>query len=162
MIKIHETGETLKGVRTLIGVARGDFPNLWKEFKDNKKCFSYKGHPYAIPEELKSCVLEMIEERYPANEVLKSHGNSGHCGPNPKSHGESAEAVAFFRLTTGHDFLEVYLHWLGVAANEAGTLCDHAEWIATTFSIALDSMNIVSPYWEARRQMVKRSSMGVG
>ncbi|GFW54206.1 hypothetical protein TNCV_4372801 [Trichonephila clavipes] len=32
---------------------------------------------------------------------------------------ERAETVARFRLTTGRDFLGVYLHWLGVAANKA-------------------------------------------
>ncbi|GFV49427.1 uncharacterized protein TNCV_1635011 [Trichonephila clavipes] len=31
-------------------------------------------------------------------------------------HLERTEAVAYFHLTTGHDFLEVYLHWLGVVA----------------------------------------------
>ncbi|GFU05471.1 uncharacterized protein TNCV_3291141 [Trichonephila clavipes] len=36
-------------------------------------------------------------------------------GPIPR-HLERAEAVARFRLTAGHDLLEVYLHWLGVAA----------------------------------------------
>ncbi|GFW23547.1 hypothetical protein TNCV_3806441 [Trichonephila clavipes] len=35
--------------------------------------------------------------------------------PIPR-HLEKAEAVARFCLTTGHDFLGVYLHWLGVAA----------------------------------------------
>ncbi|GFT80266.1 reverse transcriptase [Trichonephila clavipes] len=38
-----------------------------------------------------------------------------------------AEAVALFRLTTGHDFLGVYLHWLGVAINEACLLSGHAR-----------------------------------
>ncbi|GFV49146.1 reverse transcriptase [Trichonephila clavipes] len=43
-------------------------------------------------------------------------------GPIPR-HPERAEAVARFRLTTGHDFLGVYLHWLGLTANEACRLC---------------------------------------
>ncbi|GFS55999.1 reverse transcriptase [Trichonephila clavipes] len=47
-------------------------------------------------------------------------------GPIPR-HLERADAVARFRLTTGHDFLGVYLHWLGVAANEACPTCDHAR-----------------------------------
>ncbi|GFU64628.1 reverse transcriptase [Trichonephila clavipes] len=42
-------------------------------------------------------------------------------------HLERAEAVARFRLTTRHDCLRVYLHWLGLAANEAFPLCDHAR-----------------------------------
>ncbi|GFT76553.1 reverse transcriptase [Trichonephila clavipes] len=50
-------------------------------------------------------------------------GNSGHCGPNPEALGDSRG----FRLTTGDDFLGVYLHWLGLAANEACLLCGHAR-----------------------------------
>ncbi|GFV96861.1 uncharacterized protein TNCV_4350741 [Trichonephila clavipes] len=39
---------------------------------------------------------------------------------------ERAEAAARFRVATGHDFLGVYLHWFGVAANEACPICNHA------------------------------------
>ncbi|GFW33715.1 hypothetical protein TNCV_773301, partial [Trichonephila clavipes] len=42
-------------------------------------------------------------------------------------HLERAEAVAGFHLTTRHYFLEVYLHWLGLAANETCPLCGHAR-----------------------------------
>ncbi|GFW67052.1 hypothetical protein TNCV_4030721 [Trichonephila clavipes] len=48
-------------------------------------------------------------------------GNSGHCGPNPKA------PVTRFCLTTRDDFLGIYLHWLGLAANEACPLCGHAR-----------------------------------
>ncbi|GFW52931.1 uncharacterized protein TNCV_2395101 [Trichonephila clavipes] len=34
-------------------------------------------------------------------------------------HLERVKTVALFRLTTGHDFLGVYLHWLGLAADDA-------------------------------------------
>ncbi|GFT85983.1 hypothetical protein TNCV_3256231 [Trichonephila clavipes] len=54
-------------------------------------------------------------------------------GPIPR-HLERVEAVARFRLTTGHSFLEEYLHWLGLAVDEACQLCGHFN--------ALDSMNI--------------------
>ncbi|GFX46254.1 hypothetical protein TNCV_1371961 [Trichonephila clavipes] len=54
---------------------------------------------------------------------MKSLGNSGHCGPKPETPGESRG----FCLTTGHDFLGVYLHWLGVAANEACPICGHVR-----------------------------------
>ncbi|GFV57729.1 reverse transcriptase [Trichonephila clavipes] len=47
-------------------------------------------------------------------------------GPIPR-HLERAETVAHFRLTTVHDFLGVYFHWLGVAANEACPICGHAR-----------------------------------
>ncbi|GFV66836.1 reverse transcriptase [Trichonephila clavipes] len=40
---------------------------------------------------------------------------------------ERAEAVARFRLTTRQDFLEVYLLWLGLAADEACSFCGHAR-----------------------------------
>ncbi|PRD36214.1 UNVERIFIED_CONTAM: hypothetical protein NCL1_09321 [Trichonephila clavipes] len=40
---------------------------------------------------------------------------------------ERAEAVARYRLTTRHDFLGVFLHCLGLTANEACPLCDHAR-----------------------------------
>ncbi|GFU86139.1 reverse transcriptase [Trichonephila clavipes] len=50
----------------------------------------------------------------------------GHPDPIPR-HLERAEAVARFRLTTEHDFLEVYLHWLGLTADEACPLCGHAK-----------------------------------
>ncbi|GFX19032.1 reverse transcriptase [Trichonephila clavipes] len=46
--------------------------------------------------------------------------------PIPR-HLERAEDITCFRLATGHDFLELYLHWLGVAANEACPLCGHAR-----------------------------------
>ncbi|GFS73523.1 reverse transcriptase [Trichonephila clavipes] len=42
-------------------------------------------------------------------------------------HLERVKAVDRFRLTNGHDFLGVYLHWLGVAANEACPICGHAR-----------------------------------
>ncbi|GFX41443.1 reverse transcriptase [Trichonephila clavipes] len=48
-------------------------------------------------------------------------------GPIPR-HLERAEAVARFRLTTGHDFIGRHdTHWLGLAANEACPLCGHAR-----------------------------------
>ncbi|GFX78292.1 uncharacterized protein TNCV_5136391 [Trichonephila clavipes] len=37
-------------------------------------------------------------------------------GPIPR-HLERAEVIAHFHLTTEHDFLGVYLHWLGLAAS---------------------------------------------
>ncbi|GFW57647.1 reverse transcriptase [Trichonephila clavipes] len=80
---------------------------------------------------------------------------------------ERAEAVAHFRLTTGHDFLGVYLHWLGVAANEACPICfpvkkhgDHL--LQYTVHDEYPADDIISRYWEAWRQMVKKPSTGVG
>ncbi|GFT06770.1 reverse transcriptase [Trichonephila clavipes] len=71
-------------------------------------------------------------------------------------HLERSEAVARFRLTTGHDFLGVYLHWLGVNANQAYPLCGHARMDGDHLlqCTGLDEYpidDIVSRYWEARR-----------
>ncbi|GFW42646.1 reverse transcriptase [Trichonephila clavipes] len=87
-------------------------------------------------------------------------------GPIPR-HLERAEAVARFRLTTGHDFLGVYLHWLGVAANEACPLCGHARMdgdllLQCTGLVEYPADDIVCRYWEAWRQMVTKPSTGVG
>ncbi|GFV15734.1 reverse transcriptase [Trichonephila clavipes] len=80
-------------------------------------------------------------------------------------HLERAKAVTRFRLTSGHDFLGVYLHWLGLAANEACTLCGHARvdgdhLFQCTGLYEYPTDDIVSRYSEARRQMVKKSSRG--
>ncbi|GFW92817.1 hypothetical protein TNCV_1736101 [Trichonephila clavipes] len=56
-------------------------------------------------------------------------GNPGHC----KSY---FEAVARSHQTTGHVFLGVYFHWLGLTADAA-----KPKWMVTTCSNALDSMN---------------------
>ncbi|GFY04772.1 reverse transcriptase [Trichonephila clavipes] len=87
-------------------------------------------------------------------------------GPIPR-HMEKAEAVAHFRLTTEYIFLGVYLHWLGVAANEAFSLCGHARMdgdhlLHCTGLIEYPAYDIVSRYWEARHRMVKKPSMDVG
>ncbi|GFU90622.1 reverse transcriptase [Trichonephila clavipes] len=93
--------------------------------------------------------------------------NPGHCGFNPEAHGERAEAVSRFHLTKGHDFLGAYLHWLGLAANEACPLCGHARMdgdhlLQCTGVDEYPTDDIVSRYWEAWRQMVKKPSTGIG
>ena len=87
-------------------------------------------------------------------------------GPIPR-HLERAEAVARFRLTTGHDFLGVYLHWLGLAADEVCPLGGHARMDGDHLKhcVALNQHptdDIVSRYWEARRQMVERPRTSAG
>ncbi|GFX79608.1 DUF4371 domain-containing protein [Trichonephila clavipes] len=87
-------------------------------------------------------------------------------GPIPR-HLERAEADARFRLTTGHDLLGVYLHWLSMAANEACPLCFHTgmdgdHLLQCTGLAEYPADDIVSQCWEARRQMVKETSTGVG
>ncbi|GFU56064.1 reverse transcriptase [Trichonephila clavipes] len=76
-----------------------------------------------------------------------------------------AEPVARIRLTTGHDFLRVYLHWLGVAANVACPLCGHAriddDHLPQCTGLGeYPAVDIISRYWEAWRQMVKKPSAG--
>ncbi|GFW46685.1 reverse transcriptase [Trichonephila clavipes] len=100
----------------------------------------------------------------PKNEEFwKASGNSGYYGPNPKAPRESRSC----RPTTGHDFLVVYLHWLGVAANEVCPICGHARkdddhLLQCSGLDEHPADDIVSRYWEARRPMVKKPSTGSG
>ncbi|GFW32124.1 reverse transcriptase [Trichonephila clavipes] len=63
--------------------------------------------------------------------------------------------------------LGVYLQWLGMAANEACPLCGHVRMdgdhlLQCTGRDEYSAEDIVCRYWEARRQMVKKPSAGVG
>ncbi|GFV73880.1 hypothetical protein TNCV_2625831 [Trichonephila clavipes] len=68
-----------------------------------------------------------------------------------------------FRLTTGHDSLGVYFYWHGVDAYEVFPLCSHAR-MDSSHLLKCTGLNeypaedIVSRYWDARRQMVKNPS----
>ncbi|GFV18648.1 reverse transcriptase [Trichonephila clavipes] len=93
--------------------------------------------------------------------VWKAMGNSGHCDPNPEA------PVARFSPNYRNDFLGVYLHWLGVATNEACPFCGHAKMDSDDLPqcaglAEYPADDIVSWYREARRQMVKKPSPGVG
>ncbi|GFS65553.1 reverse transcriptase [Trichonephila clavipes] len=86
-------------------------------------------------------------------------------GPIPR-HLEKVKAVARFRLTTGHDFLGVYLYWIDLAVDEACPLCGHARMdgdhlLECTGLDEYPTDDVVSRYWETQRQMVKKPSMGV-
>ncbi|GFV59268.1 hypothetical protein TNCV_2340091 [Trichonephila clavipes] len=60
---------------------------------------------------------------------LQAEGHSHHTGwATLKKHLETAEAVARYRLITGHDFLEVYLHRIGLATNETCPLGCQNGW----------------------------------
>ncbi|GFV73251.1 reverse transcriptase [Trichonephila clavipes] len=92
-------------------------------------------------------------------------GNSGYFGYNPKA--ERAKAVARFPLATGHYFLGVHLHWLDLAEGKNGLLYGHARMngdhlLQCTGLDEYPTDDVVSRYWEARRQMVKKFLMGVG
>ncbi|GFT20570.1 reverse transcriptase [Trichonephila clavipes] len=81
-------------------------------------------------------------------------------------HLEGAEAVARFRLTTRRDFLGVYLHWLGLVADEACPLCGHGRMdghhlLQCTGRDEYPTYSIARTHYKARRQMVKRPSTGV-
>ncbi|GFY33302.1 reverse transcriptase [Trichonephila clavipes] len=96
----------------------------------------------------------------------KPWGTLATVGSIPR-HLERAEAVARFRLTAGHDFLGVYLHCLGVTANETCSICGHAKMDGDHLlqCIGLDEYSAddnVSRYWEVQRQMVKKPSTDVG
>ncbi|GFX20111.1 reverse transcriptase [Trichonephila clavipes] len=93
-------------------------------------------------------------------------GNSGHCGLDPEAPVESRGCCPL-SLTTRNDFLGAYLKWLGVAANEACPLCDHARMdgdhlLQCTELVEYLVDDNVSWYWAARHQMVKKPSTGVG
>ncbi|GFW45648.1 uncharacterized protein TNCV_3245861 [Trichonephila clavipes] len=73
------------------------------------------------PQKSKEHIISTCIDKYTAmTQKTKSFGKPWetltNVGPIPW-HLERAEAVAHLRLTTGHDFLGVYLLWLGVAAN---------------------------------------------
>ncbi|GFT32436.1 reverse transcriptase [Trichonephila clavipes] len=82
-------------------------------------------------------------------------------------HLERSEAVARFRLTTRHDFLGVYLHWLCLAVDEACPLCGRARIDSDHLLLCSELVeymthDIVSRYWEAPCQRAKKPSKGVG
>ncbi|GFV69196.1 reverse transcriptase [Trichonephila clavipes] len=87
-------------------------------------------------------------------------------GPIPR-HLERAEAVASFCLNTGYEFLGVYLHWFGMAANEVCSLCDHVRMhgnhlLQYTGLDEYSTDDIDSRYWEDRHRMVKNPITGIG
>ncbi|GFU13780.1 reverse transcriptase [Trichonephila clavipes] len=89
-------------------------------------------------------------------------------GPIPRNL-ERGEAVARFHFTTENDFLGVYLHCLGVAANVVCSFCGHARMghapqfeKRCTGLVEYPADDIVIRNWEALRQMVKKPSTGVG
>ena len=82
------------------------------------------------------------------------------------SHLERAEAVARFRLATGHDYLQAHLYRIGLAADEVCPLCrtskmdgDHLLNCPKLDHLPLD---VVRRYWEARRRMAEQPRTGVG
>ncbi|GFV30448.1 hypothetical protein TNCV_99231 [Trichonephila clavipes] len=56
-----------------------------------------------------------------------SVSHTTHIEPVIHFHPNRCHPFARFRLTTGHDFLGVRLHWLDLAAGEALPFCDHAR-----------------------------------
>ncbi|GFW71274.1 hypothetical protein TNCV_536921 [Trichonephila clavipes] len=79
------------------------------------------------------------------------------------THPERAETVARFHLTSRHYFLGLYLHWFGLVADEACSLYGHAKMDGyhQLQCTGLDEHPVVSWYWGAQCQMVKKPSTGV-
>ncbi|GFV30789.1 reverse transcriptase [Trichonephila clavipes] len=80
--------------------------------------------------------------------------------------GESRGCCTLLPITTGHNFMEVYLHWLDLAADEACPLCCRVRMNSSPLlqCTGLDKYSIddvVSRYWEARCQKFKKPSTGV-
>ncbi|GFX72179.1 hypothetical protein TNCV_1954551 [Trichonephila clavipes] len=53
-------------------------------------------------------------------------GNSGHCGFSPKAFEESRGCCSL-SPQTGHGFLGVHIHWLGLAADETCPVSGHVR-----------------------------------
>ncbi|GFV00130.1 reverse transcriptase [Trichonephila clavipes] len=118
----------------------------------------------------KSTISTFIDKYTTMTQKTKSLGKSwetlASLGPIPR-HLERPESVTRFHITAGHHFLGVYLHWLGLAADETCLLCGYArnDSYHLLQCTGLDEYltdDIVSGYREARRQMVKKLSTGVG
>ncbi|GBN14128.1 hypothetical protein AVEN_64449-1 [Araneus ventricosus] len=63
------------------------------------------------------------------------------------------DAVAAFRLTTGHDCLAAHLHRLGISTEPFCPLCDSGEVMERDHLLrcgALQRLTEMSRYWEAR------------
>ncbi|GFV93552.1 hypothetical protein TNCV_1988641 [Trichonephila clavipes] len=93
-------------------------------------------------------------------------GNSGHCGPNPEAPGESRGYCPLSSNYRTRLFGSIP-PWLCVADNKACPICGHARMdgdhlLQCTGLDEYPADDIVSRYWGARRQMVKKPSMGVG
>ncbi|GFV72281.1 hypothetical protein TNCV_637431 [Trichonephila clavipes] len=78
-----------------------------------------------------------------------------------KRYMETAEACARFRPTTGGNILEVYLHWLGLATDEACLLYGYAgidgEYMLQCTGLdEYPTNDIFSRYGEAWLKMVKK------
>lgn len=78
-----------------------------------------------------------------------------------------AEAVAKFRLKTGHDYLKAHLHRIGLADTDNCPLCEsgrmdgpHLEQCGDLADFADRSPS--SLYWEARRRMAEMPRAGIG
>ncbi|GBL76706.1 hypothetical protein AVEN_53395-1 [Araneus ventricosus] len=73
--------------------------------------------------------------------------------PSSISHKPRRDAIAAFRLTTGHDCLAAHLHRLGISTEPLCPLCDSGEVMERDHLLrcgALQGLTEVSRYWEAR------------
>ncbi|GFV55540.1 hypothetical protein TNCV_2573801 [Trichonephila clavipes] len=98
--------------------------------------------------------------------VLGSHGKLN-TKDSISRHLERTEGVASCLLTEGLNFLEVYLHWRVLAADETCPLCGHARMKCDQLfqctghdEYLIDDVSSV--YWVDRRQMVLMLSTGIG
>ena len=81
-------------------------------------------------------------------------------------HLERSEAVARFRITTGHDYLQEHLHRIGLVADDTCPLCGLGRMdgghLQTCQALTYPINDTTNRYWEARRQMMEASRTGVG
>jgi len=95
----------------------------------------------------------------------KKWENPATRGPIPRDL-ERAEAVAHFRLTTGHDYLQAYLHQIGLAGDDICPLCNlgrmDGDHLSVCSALTFPIEDTTGRYWEARRLMVEEPRTGVG
>lgn len=78
-----------------------------------------------------------------------------------------AEAVAKFRLITGHDYLQAHLHRIGLVDSDVCPLCGSGSMVGPHLEQCgaladSEERNIVHLYWEARRRMAEMPRAGIG
>ncbi|GFY02247.1 hypothetical protein TNCV_3501301 [Trichonephila clavipes] len=74
-----------------------------------------------------SCIHQDSNSNSTAHQALKTYGKTLTTVDRILSHLERAQAVARFHLTTVHEIMVVYIHWLDLNADKAGPLCGHVR-----------------------------------
>ncbi|GFT68269.1 reverse transcriptase [Trichonephila clavipes] len=99
-----------------------------------------------------TCIVKCTSMTHNSKSLGKSWETLAAVGPIQR-HLWRTETVDLFRLTTGHDFLGVYLHCLDLAAEEAYLLCGHTriddDHLIQSTGLEFPTNDVVSRFWEA-------------